>query len=238
MAARSRSSITGVVRNVMWSQLQMLTVRAGERLARRRAADDRAGLEHERAQPGLGEVGRGDQPVVPGADDDRVVVGVGPRHAAVPARRRTHHGRPVACRSVPADRQLAHLRAPDIAARLDRAQHRRPAARARSSSTVRTCRSHRPADRRARWPTAAVERVGDELDVWLLPPLAYTKSNEHAWSPGTVWLSASTLLAVLDDIGRCVAMTPAAPARVPQRPRRQQRAASTSPTASCACATA
>jgi creatinine amidohydrolase len=56
---------------------------------------------------------------------------------------------------------------------------------------------------------AAVERVGDELDVWLLPPLAYTKSNEHAWSAGTIWLSATTLLAVLDDIGRCVATTPA-----------------------------
>ncbi len=56
---------------------------------------------------------------------------------------------------------------------------------------------------------AAVERVGAELDVWLLPPLAYTKSNEHAWSAGTIWLSATTLLAVLDDIGRCVATTPA-----------------------------
>jgi creatinine amidohydrolase len=56
---------------------------------------------------------------------------------------------------------------------------------------------------------AAVERVGAELDVWLLPPLAYTKSNEHAWSPGTIWLSATTLLAVLDDIGRCVAKTAA-----------------------------
>ena len=56
---------------------------------------------------------------------------------------------------------------------------------------------------------AAVERVGDEVDAWLLPALAYTKSNEHAWAPGTVWLSATTLLAVLDDIGRCVAMTPA-----------------------------
>lgn len=55
--------------------------------------------------------------------------------------------------------------------------------------------------------TAAVERIGAELDVWLLPPLAYTKSNEHAWSPGTIWLSASTLLAVLDDVGRCVAAT-------------------------------
>jgi creatinine amidohydrolase len=56
---------------------------------------------------------------------------------------------------------------------------------------------------------AAVDRVGDELDVWLLPALHYTKSNEHAWSPGTVWLSATTMLSVLDDIGRCVA-TPAA----------------------------
>ncbi|HSL73469.1 MAG TPA: creatininase family protein [Ilumatobacteraceae bacterium] len=55
--------------------------------------------------------------------------------------------------------------------------------------------------------TAAVERVGAELDVWILPSLAYTKSNEHAWSAGTIWLSATTLLAVLDDIGRCVATT-------------------------------
>ena len=54
-----------------------------------------------------------------------------------------------------------------------------------------------------------MERVGAEFGVWLLPPLAYTKSNEHAWSAGTVWLSATTLLSVLDDIGRCVAMTPA-----------------------------
>jgi creatinine amidohydrolase len=56
---------------------------------------------------------------------------------------------------------------------------------------------------------AAVDRVGADLDVWLLPSLAYTKSNEHAWSAGTIWLSATTLLAVLDDIGRCVATTPA-----------------------------
>lgn len=57
--------------------------------------------------------------------------------------------------------------------------------------------------------TAAVERAASERDVWLLPPLAYTKSNEHAWSSGTIWLSADTLLRVLDDVGRCVAMTPA-----------------------------
>lgn len=57
--------------------------------------------------------------------------------------------------------------------------------------------------------SAAVAAVGDEVDAWLLPSLAYTKSNEHAWAPGTMWLSASTMLAVLDDIGRCVATTPA-----------------------------
>jgi creatinine amidohydrolase len=49
---------------------------------------------------------------------------------------------------------------------------------------------------------------GDELDLWLLPPLAYTKSDEHAWAPGTIWLSATTLLAVLDDLGRCLASLP------------------------------
>lgn len=56
---------------------------------------------------------------------------------------------------------------------------------------------------------AAVDAVSPELDVWLLPPLAYTKSNEHAWSAGTIWLSASTMLAVLDDVGRCLAGTAA-----------------------------
>lgn len=56
---------------------------------------------------------------------------------------------------------------------------------------------------------AAVDSLGEELDVWLLPTLEYTKSNEHAWSPGTIWLSATTLLSVLDDIGRCVATTAA-----------------------------
>ena len=55
---------------------------------------------------------------------------------------------------------------------------------------------------------AVVAERGDELDLWLLPPLAYTKSNEHAWAPGTVWLSPATLLAVLDDLGRSLATTP------------------------------
>lgn len=49
---------------------------------------------------------------------------------------------------------------------------------------------------------------GEELDLWLLPPLAYGKSNEHAWAAGTLWLSAATLLSVLDGLGRAVAATP------------------------------
>jgi creatinine amidohydrolase len=56
---------------------------------------------------------------------------------------------------------------------------------------------------------ATVAEVGADVDAWLVPPLELTKSNEHAWSAGTFWLSARTLLSVLEDIGRCVAATPA-----------------------------
>jgi creatinine amidohydrolase len=59
--------------------------------------------------------------------------------------------------------------------------------------------------------TAAVdrllERCGDKHDLWALPPLAYTKSNEHAWAPGTIWLTAQTMLSVLDDIARSLTTT-------------------------------
>ena len=54
---------------------------------------------------------------------------------------------------------------------------------------------------------AVVDRCGEDLDVWLLPTLSISKSNEHAWSPGTLWLTPETLLAVLRDIGRSVAAT-------------------------------
>jgi creatinine amidohydrolase len=56
---------------------------------------------------------------------------------------------------------------------------------------------------------ATVDEFGDDLDLWLLPSLSYTKSNEHAWSSGTVWLSATTMLAMLDDVARSVATLPA-----------------------------
>ena len=56
---------------------------------------------------------------------------------------------------------------------------------------------------------ALMEQAGERLDLWALPTLAVTKSNEHAWAPGTLWLSASTMLAVLEDLGRSLATTAA-----------------------------
>src|SRR6202035_6174623 len=49
---------------------------------------------------------------------------------------------------------------------------------------------------------------GEELNLLLLPSLAVSKSKDDAWWPGTLWLSAATLLTVLDEIARCVATTP------------------------------
>lgn len=105
-------------------------------------------------------------------------------------------------------RRLAELRAPDVARCLSR-----DSIVVQPLGAIEQHGPHLPfntdlviAERVAH---EAVERVGADLDVWLLPSLAYTKSNEHAWSAGTVWLSATTLLAVLDDVGRCVAKTAA-----------------------------
>lgn len=54
---------------------------------------------------------------------------------------------------------------------------------------------------------AVIRQLGDDLDVWMVPTLPYSKSNEHAWSKGTIWLSNDTMHRVLDDIARCVAFS-------------------------------
>ncbi len=105
-------------------------------------------------------------------------------------------------------RRFADLRAPEIAQRLtDRSILLQPL------GAIEQHGPHLPLSTDSIVATAVaqavVERHGDEHDVWLLPTLDYTKSNEHAWSPGTIWLSATTLLAVLDDLGRCLATTAA-----------------------------
>ena len=51
--------------------------------------------------------------------------------------------------------------------------------------------------------------AADGLDAWLLPALAYTKSDEHHWAPGTMWLSWDTLMRTVVDLGNSIANTPA-----------------------------
>lgn len=51
---------------------------------------------------------------------------------------------------------------------------------------------------------AVVDRA-DDLDVWMIPTLPFSKSDEHAWSPGTMWLSRDTTERVLDELAERVA---------------------------------
>lgn len=56
---------------------------------------------------------------------------------------------------------------------------------------------------------AAVQRVAaNGIDAWLLPTIAYAKSDEHHWAPGTLWIEGTTLLQQLIEIGRSIAATP------------------------------
>jgi creatinine amidohydrolase len=108
----------------------------------------------------------------------------------------------------PSSRYLADLRAPEVAARItERSVVIQPL------GAIEQHGPHLPfgtdwfiVDAVAK---ATVDEFGDDLDLWLLPSLSYTKSNEHAWSSGTVWLSATTMLAMLDDVARSVATLPA-----------------------------
>ncbi len=70
---------------------------------------------------------------------------------------------------------------------------------------------------------AVVERgAAAGHDVWLLPALGYTKSDEHAALPGTMWLRPSTLFETIVDIGGAsISGTPGPAIAVPQCPRRQ-----------------
>jgi creatinine amidohydrolase len=106
-------------------------------------------------------------------------------------------------------RRLAELRAPEVAERLTPAS-----VVIQPIAAVEQHGPHLPLATdlivAERVVDAVVAERGDELDLWVLPPLAYGKSDEHAWCPGTVWLGPSTLLSLLDDVGRSVAMLPTA----------------------------
>lgn len=53
--------------------------------------------------------------------------------------------------------------------------------------------------------TAAVVADRPDLPLSALPVLSYALSSEHVWAPGTVSLSAETLLGLLDDLGASLA---------------------------------
>ncbi|CAM3215759.1 creatininase family protein [Paenibacillus lupini] len=46
----------------------------------------------------------------------------------------------------------------------------------------------------------AFEHLPEDAPIWLLPSVSYGKSTEHIGHPGTITLSAKTLMAVLEDI--------------------------------------
>jgi creatinine amidohydrolase len=50
----------------------------------------------------------------------------------------------------------------------------------------------------------ALERLGPDDHVWVLPGLAYSKSNEHRAFPGTMTLEQATLAAVVRDLAASV----------------------------------
>ncbi len=48
--------------------------------------------------------------------------------------------------------------------------------------------------------TEAFKHLPDDANIWMIPPLPYGKSTEHMNHPGTITLSAQTLMSVLLDI--------------------------------------
>lgn len=105
-------------------------------------------------------------------------------------------------------RRLDALRAPEVRERLtDRSIVIQPV------GAIEQHGPHLPFNTDLVVPTRAADELvaehGDEFDLWLLPPLAVSRSNEHGWAPGTMWLSARTMLSVAEDIGRSVSQLPA-----------------------------
>ncbi len=48
--------------------------------------------------------------------------------------------------------------------------------------------------------SAIARRIADDYSLFLLPPITFSCSHEHTAYPGTVSISARTLIAMIDDI--------------------------------------
>ncbi len=108
---------------------------------------------------------------------------------------------------MPTSRRLADLRAPEVAGALSESS-----VIVLPVGAIEQHGPHLPLNTDLVIAEAIAERVvdghGDAHDLWLAPALAYSKSNEHLWAPGTMSLGATTLLAVLDDLGASIARLP------------------------------
>lgn len=105
-------------------------------------------------------------------------------------------------------RRLGELRAPEIGERLtDRSIVIQPVGAIEQHGPHLPFNTDLVIASRAAEELAA--RHGEELDLWFLPPIAVSRSTEHGWAPGTLWLSARTMLSVAEEIGRSVAALPA-----------------------------
>jgi creatinine amidohydrolase len=108
--------------------------------------------------------------------------------------------------SIPRDRFLPYLSMPQIQA-IDK-QH---AAVVLLIAAIEQHGLHMPVgtDSIQGWNTlgAALGRLPRDVEVYALPPVAYGKSNEHSDFPGTFWLSAKTMIDVVNDIAKGVAVS-------------------------------
>ena len=109
---------------------------------------------------------------------------------------------------IPASRRLAELRGPRSASCSPNGRSSSSRS-APSSSTAPTCRSTPTSSSPTEVAEAAVRRARRRPRRLAAAAPRLQQVERARLVGGHVWLSASTLLAVLDDIGRCAAMTPA-----------------------------
>lgn len=106
--------------------------------------------------------------------------------------------------SIPPERFFAYLTWPEVAAMPDKAN----TVIIQPVGAIEQHGPHLPLAVDAALGEAVLGRALSQLDpavpAYALPPLCYGKSNEHWHFPGTITLSATTLLAVLMDVAESI----------------------------------
>ena len=115
----------------------------------------------------------------------------------------TNVGEPGMHGPIPRDRFLPYMTYPDIQ-KIDK----KNAALVLLISAIEQHGLHMPigTDSIQGWNVlgAALGKLPKDVHVYALPPIVYGKSNEHSDFPGTFWLSAKTMIDVVNDIAKGV----------------------------------